>query len=429
MVAEPKFLKRNFPNDWLNHDAVAVVCQLKQAGFEAFFVGGCVRDLLLERAPKDFDIVTDARPEQVKSVFGRQCRLIGRRFRLAHVRMGGSLFEVATFRGPPEEQLSEGDTGFVVRANTYGSMMEDAHSRDFSMNGLFYDPTENVIQDFVGGIEDLARRTVCTIGPADQRFREDPVRILRAVRLATRLSMTLDPELKTAAASRADMLGQCPEARVLEEICRLVESGYAQPGVALMRELDLLGTLLPIADAFVADHESEFLTWLGEIDRLTHANGNLPRSTLFTILVYPAVIKHLVHHKVRDTRRDWGHFISDDMKRWAGHHGIPIRWRQRALATLNILGGQLYKGKRPSPRSLRSPSLPIALSILRIQFRLNQPTSVEGYESLVERCIELGYPEAPFAAELSDRRPSAAPPRKRQRRRRSRRTKSPRNEA
>ena len=188
-----------------------MVRRLQEEGYEAYIVGGSVRDLLLGKVPKDYDVATDAIPEEVKTVFPR-ARLIGRRFRLAHVRMGGTLIEVATFRGP---QVNEDDdhthkNGRILRDNVWGCLEEDAVRRDFTMNALFLDPVSGDIQDFVGGYKDLTERKLRLIGDARTRYREDPVRLLRAARFVAKLGVELGEETAKPVNEMAPLLKDIP---------------------------------------------------------------------------------------------------------------------------------------------------------------------------------------------------------------------------
>ena len=210
-------------------NALAVVEQLVDAGFEAYLVGGCVRDLLLGLQPKDFDVATDATPEEVRREF-RRCRLVGRRFRIAHVRFGRHIIEVSTFRkGHPEDEDADerhhADSGRILRDNVWGTLEEDAFRRDFTINALYYDPRAEEIIDFVGGLDDLEHRRLKFIGDAEVRLREDPVRILRAVRFRAKLGFNLDPAIERAIPDVADRLRQIPPARLFDEVCKLFVSG------------------------------------------------------------------------------------------------------------------------------------------------------------------------------------------------------------
>src|SRR5262245_37099880 len=217
----------------IDPDAQKVVRRLTRNGFTAYFVGGCVRDLLVGRTPKDFDVATNATPQEIKALF-RNCRIIGRRFRLAHIFFGPKIIETATFRSNPREaepgtaglldsgepmMLDEPDAGdlLIRRDNVFGTAEEDARRRDFTINGLFYDIEADQVIDYVGGLHDLAGRTVRTIGDPEIRFREDPVRILRAIKFAARLDFEVDPATYRAILAHQDEIPKCAPPRVLEE--------------------------------------------------------------------------------------------------------------------------------------------------------------------------------------------------------------------
>jgi len=231
------------------HAAEVVRC-LQDEGYEAYIVGGSVRDLLLGKVPKDYDVATDAIPEEVKTVFPR-CRLIGRRFRLAHVRMRGTLIEVATFRGP---QVSDDDdhkhqNGRILRDNVWGSLEEDAVRRDFTINALFLDPIRNEIRDFVGGYKDLSERKLRLIGDARTRYREDPVRLLRAARFIAKLGVEPAPETATPINEMAPLLHDIPPARLFEEVCKLFMTGHAARTWEALQRFQLTRALFPVLEA------------------------------------------------------------------------------------------------------------------------------------------------------------------------------------
>ncbi|NOR20368.1 MAG: polynucleotide adenylyltransferase PcnB [Xanthomonadales bacterium] len=227
--------------------ATEVVRQLQDEGYEAYIVGGSVRDLLLGKVPKDYDVATDAIPEEVKTVFPR-ARLIGRRFRLAHVRMGGTLIEVATFRGP---QVNDDDdhkhkNGRILRDNVWGSLEEDAVRRDFTINALFLDPISGDIQDFVGGYKDLSERKLRLIGDAVTRYREDPVRLLRAARFVAKLGVELEEETGKPVIKLAPLLNDIPPARLFEEVCKLFMTGHAAATWHALQRFQLTRALFPV---------------------------------------------------------------------------------------------------------------------------------------------------------------------------------------
>jgi poly(A) polymerase len=230
----------------IDADADRILRRLRRNGYEAYLVGGCVRDLLLGRTPKDFDIATSATPQEIKSLF-RNCRIIGRRFRLAHIFFGQKIIETATFRTNPREgvDLEEGDEILIRRDNVFGNAEEDARRRDFTINGLFYDIEAGEVKDYVGGLADLETRLVRTIGEPDIRFREDPVRILRAIKFAARLGFAFEPETYRALLAHRAEISKCAAPRVLEEVYRLLRGGAARRSMELLIETGLLAVLAP----------------------------------------------------------------------------------------------------------------------------------------------------------------------------------------
>ena len=228
--------------------AVAVIKKLRDAGFEAYLVGGCVRDLLLGQMPKDFDVATDATPDDVRHVFPR-VRLVGRRFRIVHVRMGREIIEVSTFRRALTEEDHEphfSEEGMILRDNVYGTIDEDAFRRDFTVNALYYDPMADVVLDYCGGMKDIASRTLRLIGDPETRFREDPVRILRAVRFAAKLDLTLHRHTEAAIEPMCEMLNAIPPARLFDEFTKLFMSGYGERAFELLCEHGLVEILFPL---------------------------------------------------------------------------------------------------------------------------------------------------------------------------------------
>jgi poly(A) polymerase len=269
----------------LDGDAAKVVRRLERSGFQAYFVGGCVRDLLLGGKPKDFDIATSARPEDVRTLF-RNCRIIGRRFRLAHVLFGGGkVIEVATFRRNPqtevpEEEPTEVDEDLLIRSdNVFGDAHEDAIRRDFTINALFYDLDRQQVLDWCGGMHDIQRRTIHTIGDPTVRFREDPVRILRAIKFAARLDLGIEPDVYDAMVGSRGDLAKAARPRLFEEILRLLRGGASHRSMWLFWETGAMAVLLPELSAFLDDEEAtagagqRFWRKMDAIDKKTRERG------------------------------------------------------------------------------------------------------------------------------------------------------------
>ena len=234
----------------ISRGALQVTDRLHEAGFRAFVVGGAVRDLLLGIEPKDFDIATDAEPEKVKPLF-RRAYLIGRRFRLVHVHVGAETIEVSTFRAAQTGEDATDEHGRLLSDNVYGTQAEDAARRDFTINALYFDPAAEQVWDFVGGVADIRKRRLRLIGPPMTRFREDPVRMLRAVRLAAKLGVTIDPKTAAPIPKLAELIQNVPPARLFDEIEKMLLSGHASDTVKALRTQGLHHGLLPLLDAIL----------------------------------------------------------------------------------------------------------------------------------------------------------------------------------
>lgn len=230
--------------------ARSVIRKLHDAGFKAFIVGGAVRDLMLGIEPKDFDLATDATPEQVKPLF-RRAFIIGRRFRLVHVHAGQEVLEVSTFRAAQTGEDATDEHGRLLSDNVYGSQADDARRRDFSVNALYFDPETEEVWDYVGGVADVRARKMKLIGPPVTRFREDPVRMLRAVRLAAKLSLAIDPKTAAPIAKLAPLIQNVPPARLFDEMQKLLLSGHAADTLKSLRAHGLSHGLLPLLDVIL----------------------------------------------------------------------------------------------------------------------------------------------------------------------------------
>jgi poly(A) polymerase len=280
-----------------------VVTKLTRAGHEAYLVGGCVRDLLVGKSPKDFDVATSALPEEVRSVF-RNSRIIGRRFRLVHVFFGGGqIIETATFRRTPQPTESDEEDSLLIRSdNVFGEAHEDALRRDFTINALFYDIERESVLDWTNGMRDIESRTVRTIGDPMVRLQEDPVRILRAVKFAARLDFGLDPALYDAAVHCRGALAMAARPRLSEEILRLMRGGASHRSFWLALEMGLLDVLLPELAAFVVDakHGAFVFHLLSEVDERTKETGApLDDVLLWAALLFEPLLEACAHETDR----------------------------------------------------------------------------------------------------------------------------------
>lgn len=246
--------EHHFPEEDIGRPVLTVLDTLTRAGYEAYLVGGSIRDGLIGLHPKDFDVATNATPEEIRALF-RNCRLIGRRFRLAHVRFGREVIEVATFRAAhtsgdddDSDAAHQTDEGLLLRDNVFGTLDEDAVRRDFTANALYYRHTDGAILDFVNGYNDILQRRLRLIGNPEQRYREDPVRMLRAARFAAKLNFQLDPATAEPIPRLAELLGLIPPARLFEEFLKLFMSGHAQAVWPLLNEYRLTRWLFPGAE-------------------------------------------------------------------------------------------------------------------------------------------------------------------------------------
>ena len=325
-------------------NALRVLYKLREGGYQAFLVGGCLRDLMLDVEPKDFDVATSARPEEVKRLF-RNCRLIGRRFRLAHVFFGRDIIEVATFRAAsapsqgeepdddpdilPEVGASEdadsidaqaGEDaeaafghdddededvdrvldvqGRILRDNTYGTVEEDVWRRDFTCNALYYNIEDFSLWDYVGGMEDIAARRLKLIGDPEQRYREDPVRMLRAARFEAKLGFTLDPATEAPINELRHLLTQVPAARLFDETLKLFLTGHGERSLAVLRRRGLLAVLYPGVDRYLEQHpgslvEQLLIAGLANTDARVAAGKAVTPTFLFTLLLYGPIAGYI----------------------------------------------------------------------------------------------------------------------------------------
>ncbi len=318
--------------------ALKVLYRLSNSGHRACLVGGGVRDLLLGVQPKDFDVATDATPEEIRALF-KNSRIIGRRFRLVHIRFGRDIIEVATFRAHAEDSArTELDThGRILRDNTFGDIAEDALRRDFTINALYYDIHDYSMLDYAGGLQDIEQRQLRLIGDATTRYQEDPVRMLRAIRFAAKLNFSIETSAADAIHECGRLLAGIPPARMFDEVVKLFHSGSARRGFELLREFNLLKYLVPALDEWLQDEPSELM--LDFIDQAlvntdNRVNTGQPVSPgfIFAVLLWPVVYQQA--NQIQSDRQRMipalvqvGETI---MKRQVRHISIPRRFSQMA---------------------------------------------------------------------------------------------------
>ena len=276
----------------VSNNAIRVTSTLQEAGFEAFVVGGAVRDLLLGVKPKDFDVATNATPEQVKRLF-RRAFIIGRRFQIVHVMFGQDLLEVTTFRGTTSENAPKDEHGRVLRDNTFGSQAEDAERRDFTINAMYYNPATQEVLDYHGGIDDIRAKTLRIIGQPEARFREDPVRMLRVVRFAAKLKFSIERSTAAPIGVMAPLIDNVPAARVFDEMLKLLTSGQALACLQQLRKEGLHHGLLPMLDVVLEQPMgTKFVTLaLDSTDKRVMAGKTVSPGFLFASLLWHQVLE------------------------------------------------------------------------------------------------------------------------------------------
>lgn len=274
----------------VSRHAIKVCEVLQQQGYQAYIVGGAVRDLIVGLEPKDFDVATNATPEQIRPLF-RRARIIGRRFQLVHVVFGQEIIETSTFRAPALETQETDDHGRILRDNEFGTHEQDAVRRDFTINALYYEPLSEVVIDFHRGVEDLKNRKVRMIGDPRTRYREDPVRMLRAVRFAVKLNGTIDPATREPIGSMSDLISNVPSSRLFDEMLKLLTCGHAMDCLQQLRGFGLHHGLLPLLDVVLEQPGGEAFIELA-LDRTDHrvrSGKTVSPSFLFAALLWRQV--------------------------------------------------------------------------------------------------------------------------------------------
>jgi poly(A) polymerase len=367
--------QHNISRKSISDSALKVLYRLNKSGHRACLVGGGVRDLLLGIQPKDFDVATDATPEEVRALF-KNSRIIGRRFRLVHIRFGRDIIEVATFRGFDEEsaRTETDEQGRILRDNTFGDIEDDAIRRDFTANALYYDIHDYSLLDYVGGLQDVEARRLRLIGDPSTRYQEDPVRMLRAVRFAAKLDFEIEAAAAAAIHENGHLLAVIPPARMFDEFIKLFHSGAAVRVLELLRSYGLLRYLVPALDEWLRDDPGESM--LDFIDQAlvntdNRVNTEQPVSPgfIFAVLLWPVV--HAEAGRLQSDRQKMIPALAQVgetiMKRQIRHISIPRRFSQMAR-DIWTLQPRFHRtqGKQPQ-RLLAHPVFRAAYDFMCIQ--------------------------------------------------------------
>jgi len=386
---QPEFISRSehsISRANISESALKVLYRLKDAGFRACLVGGGVRDLLLGREPKDFDIATDALPEDIRALF-RNSRIIGRRFRLVHVRFGREIIEVATFRAPHDTDAGEmNDDGRILRDNVYGSIETDAMRRDFTVNALYYDIADFSVLDYAKGVEDLKAGQLRLIGEPEVRFREDPVRMLRAVRFSAKLGFRIDPEVEKAIYDLGHLLADISPARLFDEVLKLFHGGAALQTFEALRHYDLFRYLFPMTEEVLAHEEEGFpdlfvANALRNTDERINEGKPVTPAFLFAVMLWEPVRIYMKEHPDEELSEAQALQIASSiiLSQQARHITIPKRFSLPMREIWHLQPRFRYtRGKRPM-RLLGHPRFRAGYDFLCLRGR-------SGEDDLVASC-------------------------------------------
>jgi poly(A) polymerase len=402
----------------ISPNALRVLYKLREAGFAAYLVGGAVRDLLLGGHPKDFDVATDAHPDQVKQLF-RNCRLIGRRFRLAHVHYGAEIIEVATFRGTEDDGSGARELvdGRIVRDNVYGSIEEDAVRRDFTINALYYAVEDFSVRDYVGGYRDVQDRVLRLIGDPERRFREDSVRILRAARFAAKLDFRIEATAVSAIGKLKGLIADAPPARLFDECLKLFLAGHALKSFRILREHDLLDTLLPSFGVALKREPASLQlieAALHSADERIREGKTVTPAFLFAAMLWPALQLAIAKS---DDKNDWQSACQDVVAVQIARIALPKRF-SLPMQEIWLMQPRLDAMQRKrSSRLLGHPRFRAAFDFLSLR-ALSDP-SLQTAVAFWAELSGVGAAVESVDSELADEEaPVSTPVKKRRRRRR-----------
>ncbi|MCD6039836.1 MAG: pcnB [Gammaproteobacteria bacterium] len=356
----------------ISRNALKVLYRLHEAGFNAYLVGGCVRDLLLGHTPKDFDIGTNARPEEIRNLF-KNCRLIGKRFRLAHILFGHDVIEVATFRTHHEnaqEGQGKSHQGMIVRDNVYGTIEDDAIRRDFRINALYYNIADYSIVDFVGGMQDIKEKALHMIGDPTKRFLEDPVRLLRAVRFLAKLNIHITPETEEPLMKLSHLLDQVSPARLYQEILKIFQSG------AMLSTMNLLQKYHLISKLFIYSNASKTLlnAALVNADQRVREGKTVSPAFLFAVILWKPISEQVIHLESEGmsayiaVEKSIQHIIKQQTERLT----IP-RVMQFSIREICLLQHRFYRRGRESHLLLEHPRFRAGYDLLLLRAQTEEP--------------------------------------------------------
>ena len=409
----------------ISKNALNVLYGLHKAGFEACLVGGGVRDLLLGATPKDFDVATNALPEQVRATF-RNCRLIGRRFRLAHVHYGPEIIEVATYRASHDKAEDEDDARLdgdrILRDNVYGTREEDVIRRDFTVNALYYRIEDFSLIDHVGALEDIEQRRLRTIGDPEQRYREDPVRMLRAVRLAAKLDLSIEAVTEEPLFELGYLLETVPQARLFDEAVKLLLAGHGVRSYELLRRYRLLDYLFPVESAALEPERDRLIrSALANTDQRVAAGLPVTPAFLIAVLLWEPLQAAMAHRLVRGVSEHEALLAAQDEVIRAQNDllAVPKRFTLPA-AEIWALQGRLQRRRQPG-RLLGHPRFRAAFDFLAL--RAQQDADLQGDVDFW--AARMGGAEPPVVAAAQDEASGEQAPRRRRRRRGRRRAATP----
>jgi poly(A) polymerase len=406
----------------INADALKVLYRLNRSGFSAYLVGGGVRDLLLNMHPKDFDISTDAHPNQIKKLF-RNCYLVGRRFRLAHIRFGDHVVETSTFRSQPSEEAGKDGELYQHRDNTFGTPAEDAARRDFTVNGLFYDISNFTVVDYVGGLKDLEDGIIRSIGNPNIRFREDPVRMVRALRFASRLGFRIEPVTWKAILKHHGEIEKASSARMLEEIFKLYAHGVAEPNFRLLWQTGLLADLIPQLASHIdasGGKNAPLWSYLSVLDKGDYLKGYPTRALQVAVLFAPLYRDTLRAARDEGVHKSGAEIAHDLLMPFAQRYSLPKRQFYRVAHILDLQRRFHPKARRfKKPLFVQQDYFPETLAMRAIVLRAEgKPTEsvdkwLRVYEDVTQRTFaltedakpSLGTDEQPRRGQRRGRRP------------------------